>query len=283
MAIRFENSHGNVIKGFRAFGGGGPAISAVNSDLTIEDAHFDGVDQPFDIVGGRTTLSGTRIRNDPKTKGRAIGWTRPNGPPMPALCPQCQSVFPSKNYNIGSSRFYARDNEETCPHCGHEHALLSEGLFDLSEKAVRIISASNTTLTMLAAINGIAMQAVNQEITPQAAVTKLRKVHRGLATIVKSAIILGPAAAAYLALLISFATYQLHKQQTEIMGEQLTLQREAGDASEALLKQALRALSDNIVALEGGNESNDGSGRPSKERGAHPSSVKESKPKARTR
>lgn len=111
-----------------------------SSCFTADNLRFNNVGMPFD-VRGRAGVSGTRIRDDPKLRQSSnksfAGWRKPNGPPLPAFCPECKSVFPSTNYNFGSSYFYSRDNEEICPVCRNEHAKLSDGLFDLSQESDR--------------------------------------------------------------------------------------------------------------------------------------------------
>ena len=127
----------------------GPGASITATDLT-----FDRVETPYDLEGVKSaTIRGTRITNDPKqsstTRSKTPGWRKLNGPPLPAFCPQCKSIFPSRNYNLSGAYFNTWDNEETCPECGFEHAKLSEGVFNLEEETVRVLSAPDFTYAML--------------------------------------------------------------------------------------------------------------------------------------
>src|SRR5580700_4480252 len=146
MPIHYaNNSFTNLDVGIRAKG---PV------DITAENNYFHNVGTPYDIAGARSAdIRGTRITNDPKFTNRNTrafaGWTKPNGPPLPAFCPSCKSIFPSKNYNFGGRFFTVWGNEETCPECGFEHAKLSEGIFDLASEAVKVLSAPDITHAML--------------------------------------------------------------------------------------------------------------------------------------
>jgi hypothetical protein len=157
MAIRLRNVH--ISGAHTGIKSDGPI------DLITENVTFDNVRQPYDISGARSAdISGTRITNDPKarrpssTKKSSLGWQKINGPPLPAFCPSCKSIFPSRNYNLGGAYFNAWDNEETCPECGFENAKLAEGIFDLASEAVKVLSAPNITHAMLLALRNACAQ-----------------------------------------------------------------------------------------------------------------------------
>ena len=120
--------------------------STGNAPLTAENMSFEDVRQAWDLPGpAPAEISGTRITS-PRPTARSesrtsVGWRRPMGPPLPAFCPRCKSVFPSRNYVTGSPRFHSRDNDETCPSCGFGRAKLSDGLFDLSRDVIRVLAA----------------------------------------------------------------------------------------------------------------------------------------------
>jgi hypothetical protein len=81
-------------------------------DIVAENVTFQNVQQPWDIAGARSVdVRGTRIKDDPKQKAKtsprtsSIGWTKPNGPPLPAYCSECKTIFAPKNYNWGGAYF----------------------------------------------------------------------------------------------------------------------------------------------------------------------------------
>jgi hypothetical protein len=147
-------------------------------DIIAENNYFHNVGTPYDIAGARSAdIHGTRITNDPKLTNRNtrafMGWTKPNGPPLPAFCPSCKSIFPSKNYNFGGAYFNAWNNEETCPECGFEHSKLSEGTFNLALEAVKVLSAPDITHVMLAALRKASDEVVAGKIEPENAAAEL--------------------------------------------------------------------------------------------------------------
>lgn len=151
-------------------GNAGSEIIGVNN-------RFNNVVQP--IIAhpeSKVSLTGTRISDDPKISrlkrarrsgGRSdqrdskvsrtsVGWQRPCGPPLPAMCPDCGAIFKSNNYNVGSSRFYSQDNREVCPCCTGERAKLVDGFFDLTGDIIRVISAPDVSVEMISSLRVIA-------------------------------------------------------------------------------------------------------------------------------
>jgi hypothetical protein len=136
------------------------------ASVTTNQVTFDRVESPFDLEGVKHgSIKGTRIRNDPKGRGSGkIGGRKRNGPPLPAFCPQCKSIFPSRNYNLSGPNFHMWDNEETCPECGYEHAKLSEGVFNLEEETIRVLSAPDFTHAMLRQAKRVADDVISGRI-----------------------------------------------------------------------------------------------------------------------
>ncbi|MDP2119652.1 MAG: hypothetical protein Q8K28_07110 [Hoeflea sp.] len=170
-------------------------ISVENSSFSTKNMSFENVRQPFSISGSKANVVGTRIRNDPKVNNGAnkshVGW-QPTGPSLPAKCDNCGSIFPSRNYGIRSSSFYGFDNEETCPVCHNEHAKVDDGLFEITEDAIRIITSLKDqpeTLSRLASIStGILSGAVSPadgviqfgDVSPKLKVLADKAASRGL-------------------------------------------------------------------------------------------------------
>lgn len=244
--------------------------SNAGASVEADNLSFDNVRVPFDLAGNaESRVQGTRIINDPKAKeqsrGKAFsGWRRPHGPPLPAFCPNCKTVFPSRNYNFGSSRFYSRDNEETCSECRFEHAKLSDGLFDLAGNAVRALDAPDITHAMLAAINRIASAAVSEKLTPEQTIKDIEKVKPPIANYLRTALTLfGPTGMAYVAAALSVAaivyahvqtgatleSLDLDREQTQIAREALTLQKEQS-SPDKVLERIVDELADIKFILE---------------------------------
>jgi hypothetical protein len=233
--------------------------AASGASIEANNLRFDNVRLPFDIPGkAESSVQGTRITNDPKLKEQSrgksyIGWSRPHGPALPALCPNCKTIFPSQNYNFGSSRFYSRDNEETCPHCHFEHAKLSDGLFDLTGEAVKALNAPDITHAMLVTIHRIADAVMTDELTHDQAIAEIEKVRPSLANYLSKAHkLFGPTGMTYLTFALGIAALlyahiqtsaalesrDLAREQTQIAREALKLQREQPGVEKILEKIA---------------------------------------------
>lgn len=142
------------------------------SNLNVENVTFNNVQTPFDIKNpDSVAVSGSRITNDPKEVANPRFWTGylSRGSPLPALCPQCDLIFPSRNYGIQSPAFYGFDNEETCPNCKYEHAKLASGLFNISDDIAEIIEADALTYEMFARIASIVDAAASAIISEEEA------------------------------------------------------------------------------------------------------------------
>lgn len=198
MAIKLKDVHiANCKVGIRSEG----PITAVFENVT-----FSNVEKPFDIRGASdirasgTRVSDASVRADRNTS--RVGYTGRNGPPLPAYCPNCHSVFPSAHYDIGSSAFYGFDNEEVCqnPRCRYEHAKLANGLFDLAKETVRVLQAEPLTHAMLATVSSAAADFLNQKVEAEAAVASIEGVSKRLGAMFAAALKFGEASAALLAL-----------------------------------------------------------------------------------
>lgn len=144
------------------------------SDVSITDFKYRGGGRAFDITGERASITGSRIQTVPDVSSRTrVGYTKPNGPPLPALCPRCKSIFPSRHYNVAVPRFLVKNNVETCPVCRDPNATLAEGLFDLVGEFARVIEAEHATISMLHAMGAIASEVVNGSSDIEEAIRKI--------------------------------------------------------------------------------------------------------------
>lgn len=246
MSIKLTNVH---------FSGGHTGIKSIGPvDIEAENVTFDNVQAPYDIAGAKSvSINGSRIKNDPKARQTktGAGWTRPNGPPLPVLCPSCKSIFASRNYNFGGAYFNAWDNEETCAECGSEHARLSEGLFDLAGETVRVLNAPDITYAMLKAISGIAEAVAEGKIPVESAIAKYSTINPGIGRLARMAMKYGHSAlflfSAVAGILAAYWAYQ----QVQLGEEQVRLQREANASSDLALERTLAAIRNLKFTSEG--------------------------------
>lgn len=84
-----------------------------------------------------------------------------------ANCPSCGAVFRSRAFAISGnvSGLTLRGNKETCPFCG-AWANISDGLFDVANGVLRVISAPQLTKDMLAAFGALIQKAHEQKTAP---------------------------------------------------------------------------------------------------------------------
>lgn len=153
------------------FSGGGTGIKIEGAaEVDVSQNTFDNVEKPFDMPDlDKGVLRDNRVTNDPKNRvasSARVGWSRPEGPPLPVFCPSCKTVFASQNYVFGGRFYELWGNEEQCPHCGFQHAKLSEGTFTLIKDIAEVITAPDMTHTMLLALQGVVDSVVAGETTP---------------------------------------------------------------------------------------------------------------------
>ena len=229
-------------------GGAGSAINA-------HGLHFDNVKQPFSFPDGAgpTSLAQTRISNDPKAGTISqTGW-RKAGPALPAYCPKCKAVFPSKNYQLNSPRFLSDDNEETCENCRYPHAKVSDGIFNLTKELIEIIQAPDFTLDMFEDLRKASEELSSGQISAAQIIPVYDSINSQLGKIITRAFKeYGTSAIAYLSLAVALATYALQKEGTDVAKEQLRLQIESNTSSDAATAQVLQALSGIKATLESG-------------------------------
>lgn len=206
---------------------------------------------PFDLEGIKSGhVAGTRIYNDPKTNAgnrKNTGWRRPEGPPLPIFCPECKSISTSNNYVFGGMFFLCWDNKEACPICGHEGALLSEGLFNLAGDIAQALSAPDMTHAMFAAIADVANRIVTGATPSEAAVAEIEKISPELSSVLKRAAEFCKSALIYGASIAGIIALYYAKQSVDLAREQLALSREEAGAPQIVprdkaVEQILNAI-----------------------------------------
>lgn len=154
-------------------------------DIQASNITFDNVKTPFDLASGSTgRIVDNRVVNDPKLRSRqerresvTSGWRRPHGPPLPAYCPECKNIFPSRNYVFAGTYFYCWGNTEECVVCGFEKAELSKGAFDLSREAVEILRAPEITKQMVLRLAELGANVASGKLNPEEAIAAAKKIH----------------------------------------------------------------------------------------------------------
>ncbi|RVG50576.1 hypothetical protein [Sinorhizobium meliloti] len=158
------------------------------TDVSITSFKYRGGGRAFDITGERASITGSRIQTVSDGSGRSsIGYTKPNGPPLPAQCPDCKSIFPSKHYNVAIPRFLVKNNLETCPVCGGNDATLAEGLFELVGAFTKAIEADKLSHDLLRSIGAIAESVTSQStsIDIEEAINKIAVISPAAAAVLK--------------------------------------------------------------------------------------------------
>ncbi len=248
-------------------------VHTTDSDFSANGVVFDNVTRPWDVNGGsQAQVENSSVLNDPSINGNNSphrgggnafsGWGR-NGPPLPSQCPHCKTIFPSRNFDFGTARFLAKNNVETCRECKRDGAKLADGLFDLTGEAARIISGSNLTHAMLAAINEAAKDHANDSIDDDEFIHRLENIDFGLGEIARKISSGGSNALAwfgialtimgniisYLSLVEAQKTTPSTLEGTVIAREALRVQN-APNPSEELLRTATGQLSEIKIVLK---------------------------------
>ena len=153
-------------------------------NLRIEGTRSHNVGQTYNIEGGSSSIIGTRITETFKGKSQA-GYSKPNGPALPAQCPKCKSIFPSKHFNLALPRFMVKDNKEQCPNCGCPDATLAEGLFEMVGDLIKVIDSDPHSVKLLQTIGAIAASVTSGSQQLDEAINAIAEVSPAAANILK--------------------------------------------------------------------------------------------------
>lgn len=256
--VRIENV---AIKGFDV------GIEASGAEFSVNNADFQDVSQAFDVSDSQAQIANTRIARAPKSK---TGWRKINGPPLPVFCPNCKGVFASRHYNFGGAYFNLLGNEEPCPNCGYEHAVLSEGVFNLTSEVVHVLSAPDMTYVMLQSLNAVAADVIAGRIEIGTAIERIETISPSLGEVAKKSLsisarvagwLLGPGIA-IIAAFYSVEAVKLAEAQLEIAQEQLDLQKKQdSNQHDAILEEILKHLPRGHPSVEVDSQDNAGAGK----------------------
>ena len=94
---------------------------------------------------------------------------------IPAYCPNCGAVFPSRSISGNFSNLTLRGNKESCPFCG-EMADTAEGVFDIAGDFISIISAPHITKQMISDLSVAVKKAYKEKITQEKLAEEIGKI-----------------------------------------------------------------------------------------------------------
>jgi len=102
---------------------------------------------------------------------------------LPVHCPTCGGVFLSRGYNISGRNISLWGNIESCIFCGAD-ARLSEGVFNIAEDAVEILTAPETTLEAFKKMRALVADVSAGRITPEEARVQAEAIRPGFGSVV---------------------------------------------------------------------------------------------------
>ena len=106
---------------------------------------------------------------------------------IPAHCPNCGVVFRSRLLSIGGNvkNLTLSGNMETCPFCGNR-ANTAEGVFDIADGVITVISAPHITEEMLRAFGAVVKTAYAEKTDPDDLAKQADKIDTTLGQLVRS-------------------------------------------------------------------------------------------------
>ncbi|MUZ66362.1 hypothetical protein [Agrobacterium vitis] len=167
-----------------------------SSDVEIKDVSFRDTELPFNIeTTGQVRVSGTtfpqderKSKNPHNVSSSRVGYTGNEGPSLPAMCPQCHAIFPSKRYRIRTPEFYGRNNKDICPECGCHEATVANGLFDLARETIVVLQAEPLSHAMFTALRASITSYAEGQSTEQQLVESVSQHSPKLAGLFKKAL-----------------------------------------------------------------------------------------------
>lgn len=108
---------------------------------------------------------------------------------IPASCPSCGAVFPSRLANFGGANIKNLTligNKETCPYCG-SMADVANGVFNITESIVTVVSAPNVTKEMLAKFSHAVQEAYRDKTAPEDLAREVEQIDPRFGEIIRDA------------------------------------------------------------------------------------------------
>jgi hypothetical protein len=182
--------------------------------IHIKDSILEG---GINAPGANLHIENTLV-TPPKSKQRegsanrssGIAWRDYDaGPRLPIYCPECEKLSLSNATRFSNAWITINKVNEPCPQCGSGKAHLVNGVFELTEELVKVISAPDLTAEGLAALREILELAASGKITPAAAKTRASKISPKFAAFLDMLFKFGvPAIALVVALIDAHWQYQ---------------------------------------------------------------------------
>jgi hypothetical protein len=106
---------------------------------------------------------------------------------IPAHCPSCGAVFQSRLLSISGDvkKLTLSGNKETCPFCGNM-ANTAEGVFDIANSVISVISAPKITNQMLQTLGAIVKTAYKEKSDPEVVAQEAEEIEPSLGKIIRT-------------------------------------------------------------------------------------------------
>ena len=160
-------------------------------NVTFGPMLFENTGQAWSIDhSDKVKIEDSSVTRDPKVKDRRlngasqVGWrARAKGPALPSHCPDCDTVFPSANYDLHGRMYFVWNSKDVCLECGSERAYVSEGLFNLINETVEVLKGPEITQRMVRRLRQLSKSVDSGRINPGTAVLMAATIHPELGRI----------------------------------------------------------------------------------------------------
>jgi hypothetical protein len=105
---------------------------------------------------------------------------------IPAACPSCGALFVSRFISVGGDvkDLMLSNNRETCPYCG-AMANTADGIFDVTDGILSVVSAPNITRQMLANFEAAVKSAYANKTPPEQLAREVESIDKSLGDVVR--------------------------------------------------------------------------------------------------
>jgi hypothetical protein len=105
---------------------------------------------------------------------------------IPVSCPHCGALFASRAFHISGNvqGLTLIGNKESCPFCG-QMAHIADGVFDVADNVLSVVSAPNVTKQMLAAFEAAVKKAYAEKAAPEQLAKEVEKIDPSFGEVVR--------------------------------------------------------------------------------------------------